>query len=262
VLSDQPFLGTLSVLNSTRNNILSEETPWLIAAVEPAQHPQIAPLPYYARFRGHLGDPRFADCAMSDRIFVVEQVVKTYEQVPRPEPPRFQLPADYNQWPRYHNPTWGYSLPYPSDWNVRPLKSTKAGAAIAFSSAHHLEHPVMVEVLSQSARQTRYPNLVEAPSNLGVFQQGLGFKVEGGQGLWGETLESEMGDERVQTVLFSTPERTFELRLRYPLGFTASQQLLTQYTAMVSGFQLDNPQHNVPLILQPSVPPSPPPQER
>lgn len=261
ILSDQPFLANLSVLNSTRNNLLNEKAPWLIAAVDPIQRTSIGPFPYHARFRGHWGDPRFADCSRSDRIFVVEQVVKTYGQVPPLKTPRFKLPEDYDQWPRHRDPTWGYSLPYPSNWSVRPLKPKGAVAAIAFSSPQHPEYPVIVEVLSQSARQSRYPNLVEAPATLGVFQQGLGFKVEGSQKLSGETLESEMGDERVQIVLFSTPEQTFELRLRYPLGFAASQQLLAQYTAMVSGFELDNPQRNIPLVIQPAMAPSAPPEE-
>ncbi len=257
-LTDQPFRGTLSVLNSTRNNLLSKDIPWLVATVPPEMRLGIGPLPYHARFRGHLGDPRVAECFERDRIFLVEQIVKTHEKVPQSESRSFTLRKDYSQWPRYSDPNLGYSLPYPPDWTV---KSPKNATAIAFYSPQNPEHPVIVEVLSESARQTKYPNLVKATANVMAFEQRPYFNDEGNQSLLGETLEEDHGEtERVQIVLFSTPERTFELRLRYPLGFAASQQLLAQYTAMVSGFRLDNPHSNIPLIIQPSGPPAQPPR--
>lgn len=237
--------------------MLPKDIPWLIAAVLPEMRSEIGPLPYHARFRGHLGDPRFAECFERDRIFVVEQVVKTDEKVPQPDAKSFRLRMDYSQWPRYSDPNLGFSLPYPPDWTVKTLKDA---TTITFYSPQNPAHPVVVEVLSQSARQTRYPNLVEAPADVMAFQQGKYFDVKGSQSLFGDTLEEDGDIERVQIVLFSTPERTFELRLRYPLGFAASQQLLAQYTAMVSGFRLDNPQSNIPLIIQPSDPPAQPPR--
>ena len=55
--------------------------------------------------------------------------------------------------------------------------------------------------------------------------------------------------ERAVAVLFSGSGRTYELALRYPLGFDAPQSLLTTYSIIVEDFRLD---------VRPSPSPTPP----
>jgi hypothetical protein len=94
-LTDRPLLAQVHVLNAVYGNAVPEDAPWLIAAKGEAKtpDPRLADLPYHARLRGHLGNPAFAQCQDAERIFVVEAVVKTYQQeAPEPGFPFSKLP--------------------------------------------------------------------------------------------------------------------------------------------------------------------------
>jgi hypothetical protein len=108
---------------------------------------------------------------------------------------------------------------------------------------------VVVRVHAGETRYDQYepsalPPLLQGNKGFGVFTQGLGFseKVPGSQWLEGHRVDREPGPaERQISVLFSAHGRTYELAVRYPLGFDAPQPLLTAYTAIVEGFRLDAP---------------------
>jgi hypothetical protein len=85
---------------------------------------------------------------------------------------------------------------------------------------------------------------------------------KGSQHLSGFTVERDAGEAtRTQSVLFSTRHRIYELKLEYPLGFKASQPLLTNYSAIVLGFRLDNPKQNIPFSPYPTPTPTASPRE-
>jgi hypothetical protein len=268
-LTDRPFQGMLSVLNSIRNNPLPDSPTWLIATTPEALTPgvRVQPkLPYYARFRGRLGDPAFAKCPNGDRIFIVEQVVKVYEQqAPNPNAFIIKLPEDYDNWHRYRNTKLGYSIPYPPDWKVEVLSEPNVLSALALRSPQLPNHPVIVRV---HPYETLYDQWIDSSSPLlkettssGVFGQNF---VSFGQGKGSQNLSGFIVErdgkqgELVKSVLFSTRQHTYELLLRYPTGFNASQPLLTYYSAIVFGFQLDNPAENIP---HPQPTPTEPPRD-
>lgn len=64
-----------------------------------------------------------------------------------------------------------------------------------------------------------------------------------------EITHDEDLTERSVSVLFSGSGHTYELALRYPLGFDAPQSLLTTFSIIIEGFRLD---------VQPSPSPTPP----
>ncbi|MDI7278226.1 MAG: hypothetical protein QME94_19790, partial [Anaerolineae bacterium] len=247
-LTDRPFPATLQLLNSVHSNALPADGAWLVAVTPEAATPgvrTVAQLPYHARLRGHLGDPAFVHCANAERIFVVEEVVKVYEDQPpgglQPAYPR-RLPEGYASWPRHLEPTLGYSLPYPPDWQAQRLD----GATVSFSAPAPPGYALVVRVHEGEVRYDQYdpaslPPLLQG-SSMGVFEQGWSFDepVEGSQRLTGYTVEREGApDERSVSVLFAAHGRTYELSLRYPLGYAARQPLLTVLSAMVEGFRLD-----------------------
>jgi len=85
--------------------------------------------------------------------------------------------------------------------------------------------------------------LLEGTSYAPMQQGGsfLGEQIKDSQGLPGYRVEREAGiGRREAAVLFSANGHTYELLLRYPIGLSASQRLLTIYTAMVEGFQLNS----------------------
>ena len=263
-LSDQPFPGQLSILNGIRNNALPENAPWLIAttpkATQPSWRINQAHLPYHARLRGHLGAPAFAKCPHADRIFIVEQVVHVYEEQP-PEPSFFQMkrPQDFDRWPRYHNTLLGYSVAYPPGWKVEPASESNGNTALIVRSPQLPNYPVVLRVHPYATTYKEYvahtAPLLRGETSAGVFAQGWVMGGKGSQHLAGFSIEPDAGiGQRQQSVLFSTGDgakrRTYELMLRYPIGFEASQPLLTNYSAIVLGFQLDKPKNN----LKPNLP--------
>ena len=250
-LTDQPFAATLEYLNTTTGNLLPPDAAWLVAATPEQTHAggyvMYPMLPYHARLRGYFGEPAFATCEHAGRIFVVERVVQVYEQDP-PDPAanRLQVPRGYATWPRDHDAKWGYSLPYPPDWQLKPLDDS----TLRLTGPSWPDHPVVVRVYAGETHYDQYetdptktPPLLRG-SGWGVFEQdlpvpaGAGFQT---QGLAGYSIEpdADQAGGRTVAVLFSGSGRTYELALTYPIGFSASQALLNIYTGIVEGFRLD-----------------------
>ncbi len=233
-LTDKRFPTRLVTLTMDAPNTLPDDEPWLLAA---GWHP------FHGRLRGHLGDPTYAQCPQANRIFVIEQVVKIY-QMDRPEvltpvsPSQNQrLPADYASWPVYHDPALGFSVPHPPDWRV---EQTGPGVFV-LTSPQFPRYPVTIRVQEGGAAfdpfvpPTREP--AKAPGVSAFAQQD-----QGSQHLHGYVLSlQDSTTEHSTSVFFSGIERTYELRLLYPVGLNASQALLDAYTGMVKGFRLDNP---------------------
>jgi hypothetical protein len=249
-LTDRPFTAALLLLNGIQSNTLPDDAPWLVATTQEATRPgvRVVPqLPYHARLRGHLDDPAFAHCPHADRIFVVEDVVTVYAGRP-PDPSAYQmeLPGDYAAWPRYHDAEPGYSLPYPYDWQVERLSEPDVVSAIALRAPQWPDYPMVVSVHAGETRYDQYDPASAPPflqgEGSGVFEQGWTFGKGSmdSQHLAGYRVdrEADLG-ERAVSVLFSANGHTYELALRYPLGFDAPQPLLTAYSTIVEGFRLD-----------------------
>lgn len=251
-LTDRPLLPTLYVLNSTHSNAPSEYEPWLAATLpEQTQSgsytgPQ---LPYHARFRGYLNDAAFAHCPHPDRIFVVEEVVEVYEEKP---PERVfgwpEVPKDYAGWPRYADGIYGYTIPYPADWTVEAASEPDTPSAVYLRGPEWPDYPVSVRVYDGEFHYDQYDpgsgsRFFDAAEGYGIFQQGgsLGGGSFESQGLDGyETMsQDDATGEVMQAALFSGGGYTYQISLRYPTGFDASQTLLTTFTMMVVGFRLD-----------------------
>ncbi len=242
-LTDQPFQALLSVLNSTCSNGLPADGAWLVAVTPEMATPGVradAQLPYHARLRGHLADPAFAHCPDAARTFMVEAVVQVYEQDPPAMPQGW--PEGYASWPRHHEETLGYSLPFPPGWTIERLD----GGVLALAAPEWPGYPVTVVVHEGETYVDQYdpattPSLLQG-NGWSVFEQGLSFgaPAAGSQGLAGYHVDrSDGAQERMTSVLLSGNGHTYELSLRYPLGFDAPQTLLTAYSAIVEGFRLD-----------------------
>jgi hypothetical protein len=257
-LSDQPFPAILVLLNVVTSNALPDDEPWLVATEPEATRPgvRLSPqLPYHARLRGHLGDPAFAHCPHADRIFLIEEVVKVYPEEPRTRPAyQLELPDDYVSWPRTHDADLGYSLPHPPDWRVETLAEPDVLSAIALRAPQWPDHPLVVRVHAGETHRDPHdpaytPPLLEGEGH-GPMEQGqaLGEEIMDSQHLAGYRVDREAGPgERAVSALFSAHGRTYELALRYPIGFDASQPLLTAYSAIVEGFRLDTPPDPTPM---------------
>ncbi|MGB8698381.1 MAG: hypothetical protein WCD18_03105, partial [Thermosynechococcaceae cyanobacterium] len=245
LLTDRPFLGELSPqIGHRSSNFLPDTVPWLIATVPQALQPGVdrgAELPYYARIKGYLGEPKFAACPHADRIFVVEQVVKVYAAAPDPNFFPVPFPKDYGNWPTFHEPQLGYRVPYPPDWTVEALaKRPHQFAAIALRSKERPNYPVIVRVYP--------PPMVGVRDFLsrGPFRQWLPPDNRDTQHLAGVSFERLLGENRrLASMHFSTRDRVYELTLAYPIGFDASQNLLNAFIVMVEKFQLDDPSQNI-----------------
>ncbi len=245
-LTDRPFLADLTVLNSISSNPLPDDAPWLIAVTSEMLQPgvrQLPQLPYHARLRGHLGEPALAHCEHADRLFVIEEVVKVYEEKPS-RPPTFQLnlPDDYATWSRYHDANLGFSLSYPADWHIDQLDD----ATWNVRAPQWPDFPMVVRVHVGETHFDQYdstlmPPLLQGTAGFGVYEQGA---ISNGpidsQHLTGyQVNRDEDLTERSVSVLFSGSGHTYELALRYPLGFGAPQPLLTAYSAIAESFRLD-----------------------
>lgn len=242
-LTDRPFLADLVVLNSIGGNILPDDAPWLIAVTSDMLQPgvrQLPQLPYHARLRGHLGESVLAHCQHADRIFVVEQVVQVYEEKPAesltyPRKP----PDDYATWSHYHDANAGFSLSYPSDWHIERLDDVTWN----LRAPQWPDLPIIVRVHSGETYLDQYdstamPPLLQGITSFGVYEQGGGFsRTTDSQHLTGYQVgHDEDLIERSVSVLFSGSGHTYELALRYPLGFDAPQPLLTAYSVIVEVF--------------------------
>jgi hypothetical protein len=246
VLTDLPFVSELRILNGTEGNSLPHDTPILIAAIPEATRPpgaRILPdLPYHARFRGYLGEPAFADCANADHIFVVQEVVVIYTAQPsEPSGEPLRFPDDFATWQYYHNAAMGYSVPHPPDWRADWLDDVTS----ALRAPQWLRYPVILRIHPDEMHLDPYSRtsipLPMQGRSFGLYSQSwLGDQAHiASQRLNGYVSHKSGADEREVTVLFSGKGRTYEISLRYPTGFDASQQLLTIYSAIVYGFRLD-----------------------
>ncbi len=251
-LTDRPFPEMLRYLNGAMSNSLPEDGAWLAAVTPEGTQPgqRVLPqLPYHARFRGHLGDPAFAQCANGGRIFVVEAVVETYEAKAPEEigSSGLQPPEGLSGWKEYHDAALGYSLPQPDGWAVTAQASPEPGilSTVTLRSPQWPGYPVQVRVHSGETWYDQY-----VPSSIPPLLQADGFGVYGQGGAFGRPLTAHLLDgfvaerkagpgEQEVSALFSGNGYTYELTLRFPLGFEASQELLTTYTAIVERFQLD-----------------------
>jgi hypothetical protein len=255
LLTDRPLRPFLQILNETTGNLPSDDAAWLIAATPEMRQPGhviIPDLPYLARLRGHFGEPAFAHCPRADRIFVVESVVTIHEQ----QPPSalvapMQLPADFVAWPRYRDDALGFSLPYPPDWQIRRADD----GALALIDPRWPSYPVRMQVDGRQAPS-------ELASGGGAFEQGyiFGERLTETQHLAGSVVDREAATgQRAIAVRLGGNGRTYELALTYPTGFEAPQPLLTDYSAIIAGFRLDQPLATA-LPAPPSLP-SPAPTE-
>ncbi len=251
ILSDRPFAAQLSLLGGVMANALPDDAAWfLVATPTAATAGALAPrqLPYYARFRGHLGGTSAAAQGPAvARVFTVEQVVHTYAA----RPPEARAAVDYGGWPRYHNAEAGYSVPYPPGWRAERVD----GATLELRASQWPNSPVSLRVHSGETHPDPYDPASAPPLLSGqtwsTFQQGSGLSREGpaqnkagpsSQRLAGYRTERDgQPGERTVAVLFSGSGKTYEMSLRCPLGFAASQPLLNAYAAIVAGFRLDVP---------------------
>ena len=245
-LTDRPFLADLVVLNSIGGNPLPDDAPWLIAVTPERLQPgvrSLPQLPYHARLRGHLGEAVLAHCQHADRIFVVEQVTQVYEAKPAESSPfPRQLLDDYATWPRDHESRLGFNLAYSADWQIDRLDDVTWN----LRAPQWPDLPIVIRVHNGETHLDQYdptstPPLLQGISSFGVYQQGGGFGgVIDSQHLDGyQVSRDEALTERAVSVLFSSRGHTYELALRYPLGFDAPQPLLTAYSVIVEGFRLD-----------------------
>jgi hypothetical protein len=249
-LTDRPFPGTLSSTFGGRNNSLPADAPYLIATIPEALHPDtviVPELPFHARLRGHLDDPAQAHCPLADRIFVVEQVVTVYRADPPPGFVLAQLPDDYADWVRYHDESDGYSVAHPPDWTVEPRSDSRYLSTIALRGSQWPRNPIIVRVRPEETPIEGYIPAEPPPLRdfgLGLYWQSGLFtgKPDESQQLRGYTGDRKVGPNEHEVVtLFNAHGRTYELTLRYPVGFDASQPLLSIYAAVVEDFRLDNP---------------------
>ena len=249
-LTDRPYPVALSYLNTTTSNNLSGDVPWLIAAILEQTQPNmnaVPALPYHARLAGHFGDPAFAglECQHADRIFVVEHVVRVYQESAPDAQHDPAVPADYPAWPRYADPAQGYSVPYPPDWATQ----IQDDGALALVGPQWPGHPVLMRVHTGELNYDQYdpanaPPLLRDVDGWGQFQQG-GWPYDQvtppTQGLTGFVVQRKSASEaeRPVAVLFGGRGRTYEISVSYPTGFAAAPELMRDYTGIVQGFRLD-----------------------
>jgi hypothetical protein len=212
-------------------------------------------IPYRARLRGHLGDPAFAKCAHSDRIFVVEGITTAYEDVPQNSP--IDEPEGYRSWPQYHDSAFGYSFAYAPNWRVKALKEADTRSAVMVHTTAASDFPISIRIHSGETQIDRtdvssLPPLYRRRSSddvFGNFNQG-GIFVGGksnGQNLAGLWVDRPDGSNtRTMTVLISAHGYTYEIVMVYPIGLRANRSLLDAYALVLDRFLLDIPQEPSP----------------
>jgi lipoprotein-anchoring transpeptidase ErfK/SrfK len=240
ILSDEPFLPELFLLGETQPNLLPDDAPWLAVTTPAAQGTPARPqLPYFARFRGRLSQaPPSAECPAGAWVLTVERVVRVYAERP-PSPPQ----AGERAWPRYREVEAGYSVPHPPGWRpVRPDSST-----LALHPPQWPGYPVTVRIHPGETHHDPYdptaaPRLLREQEWSSFAQSSALGRAGAAEGLVGYRLDRDVAPaERSATVLFSAHGKTYELTLRYPLGFAAPQPLLTAYSAIVARFRFAAP---------------------
>ena len=253
-LTDLPFpAAILSLPGGRLTNVLPDDAPWLIAIAPEAigRNAIIDPqLPHYARLRGHLGEPALTDCPYAGRIFVVEEVVRVYAET-WPDPSVYwpmMAVEGYAGWVRYHDQELGYSIPYPPHWQIGSLDEPGVISTLTLRGPQWPDFPVTVRVYEGVTQTDLSKGGPRAPLWEGVaispFNQGAaGILYEwarvGSQNLDGYYVNHGINADRGSTALFSAGGHTYEIALRYSLGFNASQMLMNIFSAMILGFQLD-----------------------
>lgn len=251
MLTDEPFLAGLTVLHQGMSNMPASDTPWFLAATQETAQPGAYPeaeLPYHARLRGHLGDAAFADCENRDRIFLVEEIVAVYaENVPDPSLHVWEIPADYVAgWPRYEDDSLGYSFMYPPDWQIETVSDPTLASSLLVRYPERPSFPIMIRVhpqepvLDNRGWVLEPPLLADIPVMSFVQGDSAGMEIPDNQHLIGYSGETEpKPDSRFMTVYFLGDGRTYEIALTYPMGFAASQTLLTDYSIIVESLRLN-----------------------
>ena len=251
LLTDTPFLPGLTVLHRGMSNKPVADSAWFLAATQETAQPGVYPqadLPYHARLRGHLADAVFADCENHERIFLVEEIVAIYaETVTHPQPNIWEVPSDYvADWPRYEDEALGYNFLYPTDWQIESVSDPALTSSLLVRYPERPSFPVMIRIHPQEPVRDNRGWILEPPLLAGMpvmsFVQGdgVGMNVPDNQHLIGYIAETEpQPDSRFMTVYFLGDGRTYEISLTYPMGFAASQTLLTDYSLIVESFRLD-----------------------
>lgn len=251
LLTDEPFLPGLTVLHRGMGNMPAADSAWFLAATRETAQPGVYPqadLPYYARLRGHLDDAVFTDCDNRDRIFLVEEIVAVYAaSVPNPPPQVWEVPVDYAAgWPRYEDEALGYSFLYPPDWPIETADDAALASSLLVRYPERPSFPIMIRVHPGEAVLDRFGEALEPPTLAGMFMQpfvqgwGAGLGVPNNQQLPGFVGETEpQADSRFMAAYFLGDGRTYEIALEFPMGFAASQILLTNYSTIVESFRLD-----------------------
>jgi hypothetical protein len=204
-------------------------------------------LPYHARFRGH-----FQQCSDQGSLFVIDQVVVVYEQHPPASISPRMPPAGYASWPRHHDRSGGYSLPYPPGWSVEPQPDSSSLSSFALRSPQWPDLPVYVRVIQGEVHYDPY----DAAAIRSYLDGAQGWLMEQHsifeapiptqQNLAGYAASKSDPSHFTQTAVFGANGRTYRLELRHPTGYDLPQQLLIEYAAMVAGLQLDSPQGPTP----------------
>jgi hypothetical protein len=257
VLTDRPFPPSYQVLNMWASNMPPDDAPWLAAitpeVATPGSH-RFTNLPYHARLRGRLGDPRVAHCRRPERVFMVEAIVAVYPDAPPSPAGPWSAPPGLADWPRRREPGLGLSLAVPPGWAVEPLAEPGLVGGLALRAPEWPDRPVLLRVHPGETwydwlAPTVRPPLFEGATSYGVYQQGQFPRWGPTQGLSGWHASRSFPGERSESVLFNGGGRTHELTVRFPIGYDVPQGLLTAYTAIVEGFALDQ---------QPGPTPTPP----
>ncbi len=245
-LTDQPYPIVLTILNETRSNAPSPNSPYLLPVRLNQERQRIpADLPYHARLRGHLGDAAMASCEDAARIIVIEEVKAVYEQDSPPLELQRCLPADFAAWNSYHDETMGYTIRYPNTWQRESLQEPNMVAGLKLVAPEHSDFPMYLRINEGETHYDQYSRDIPARllgNGWGIFQQG-NFPEDKlqTQHLAGHFVNRTENDETAtDAVLFNAYGRTYELSWSFPLGLQASQELLTNFTAIVETFRFDD----------------------
>jgi hypothetical protein len=253
LLTDQPIAEWIGLPNGGHTNWSREYPPdtatWLIpmfAGMIPYPVPSTsAPLPhhlgYHLRVRGHLGDAYFAHCAKSSRIFVIDAVVKVYQEAATYYGIMggTKAPADYKQWNRHAARAQGVSFPARADWKITSVADPHASAALEIRLPQQPEYPVTVRVYNGAPTQEMLKGNSGAQFEYAMLLRQVGLPVTGDPVTPYGVLNVLDAHTSSYSVIFTKNNKTYEIALTYPVGFYADPDLLETYIGIVAGFQID-----------------------
>jgi len=234
-LTDEPLWLSLHFAGSWSSNSIPEGAPWLLAVGSDGS--PFPDLPRLSRLRGHMGDPAFAHCAASDRIFVVDEVLETIEEQRPLEPAE----ADYGDWQWHVDEERRFRLGYPPGW-----RSTTTGDGAIQLRTDSVAHSVVSLRVTEAARaapttgetggESWAPNLFVQHASPGVTGElvpsleGLIYYCGDGRGLTGGCIE----------VVFKDGGLDYVLRHEYGTGFEAEPEALRAFNDIANAFQIDD----------------------